>query len=86
MTYDNSFLKIVIMIRTQISLSKEEYILAKKVSKIQGISFAEFIRISIRQNFPIDKTKPWMQFYGFVESGDKNSSQNIDDIVYGSKI
>ncbi len=74
------------MIRTQISISEEEFRLVKKVSKMQGISFAEFVRMSVRQNLPIDRTKPWMQFYGFVESGNKNSSQNIDDIVYGSKV
>ncbi len=74
------------MIRTQISLTEEDYKSVKKESKKKGISFAEFIRISIQKNLPVEKEKPWMNFFGFVESGDKNSSQNIDELVYGTKI
>lgn len=27
---------------------------------------------------------PWMAYAGFIESGDANSSQSVDDIVYDS--
>jgi hypothetical protein len=30
------------------------------------------------------KQKPWMKYAGMVESGDPNSSLNIDAVVYGS--
>ena len=73
------------MIRTQISLDKQEYELAKKEAKALGISVAEFARRAIRQILPADESKPWMRYAGFVESGDPRSSQSIDEVVYGGK-
>ena len=73
------------MIRTQISLDKKEYELAKKEAKALGISVAEFARRAIRQILPADESKPWMRYAGFVESGDPRSSQSIDEVVYGGK-
>ena len=49
------------------------------------ISGAELIRRAVRQALPARKQSPWMRYAGFVESGNANSSQSIDDIVYGSK-
>ena len=74
------------MIRTQISLEEEEYILAKKEAKKLGLSLAGFLRKSLQMILPFRKDKPWMQFVGFIESGDKHSSQSIDEIVYGKKV
>ena len=73
------------MIRTQISLDKEEYALAKKGARALGISIAEFVRRAVRQSLPPAGEGPWMQYAGFVESGDLHSSQSIDDLVYGNK-
>ena len=73
------------MIRTQISLSEEEYETAKQEAERLGISLAELLRRSLRQLLPVDRSKPWMRFAGMVESGDSRSSQNIDDVVYGQK-
>ena len=73
------------MIRTQISLDKQEYELAKKEAKALGISVAEFARRAIRQMLPADESKPWLRYAGFVESGDPRSSQSIDEVVYGGK-
>ena len=73
------------MIRTQISLDKREYELAKKEAKALGISVAEFARRAIRQMLPADEGKPWMRYAGLVESGDPRSSQSIDEVVYGGK-
>jgi len=73
------------MIRTQISLSEEEYEAAKKEAQRLGISFAELVRRSVRTMLTVDEKKPWMRYAGMVESGDSLSSQNIDDIVYGQK-
>ena len=73
------------MIRTQVSLDKHEYDLARKQAAALGISVAELIRRAIRQVLPVPGEGPWMKYAGFVESGDSNSSQSIDDIVYGSK-
>ena len=73
------------MVRTQISLSEEEYEAAKRESRRLGISFAELLRRSLRRVLPIDETKPWMRYAGMIESGDPKSSQNIDDVVYGQK-
>lgn len=73
------------MIRTQISLDKHEYDLAKKQAAALGISVAEFIRRAVRERLPISDEKPWMKYAGFVESGDPHSSQSIDELVYGTK-
>ena len=73
------------MVRTQISLSEEEYDAAKREAERLGISLAELLRRSLRTMLPADSSKPWMRYVGFVESGDPNSSQNIDEVVYGQK-
>ena len=73
------------MIRTQVSLDKDEYALAKKEAKSLGISVAEFVRRAIRQSLPAKGSAPWMKFAGFVESGNSRSSQSIDEIIYGHK-
>jgi hypothetical protein len=73
------------MIRTQISLEKEEYELAKKGARALGISVAEFVRRAVRQALPPAGEGPWMKYAGLVESGDPHSSRSIDDLVYGTK-
>ena len=82
---DNKIYIIVIMIRTQISLSKDEYELAKQEAKQQGISLAEFFRRSLRLILPKNSNSPWMKYCGLIESGNPKSSQQIDDVVYGQK-
>jgi hypothetical protein len=72
------------MIRTQVSLEEKEYKLAKKSAKAQGISVAEYVRRAIRVSLS-DSDKSWMKYAGMVKSGDPNSSENIDDVIYGSK-
>ncbi|MCP3979172.1 MAG: CopG family transcriptional regulator [bacterium] len=71
------------MIRTQISLSPEEYDAAKLEAKRLGISMAELLRRSLRAALPVDESKPWMSYAGMVESGDPDASRNIDEVVYG---
>lgn len=73
------------MIRTQISLSEEEYEAAKEEASRLGISLAELLRRSIRVVLRVDESIPWMRYAGMVETGDPNSSQSIDDVVYGQK-
>lgn len=73
------------MIRTQISLTEEEYEAARKEAANLGISLAELLRRSLRVLLPIDDSKPWMRYAGMVESGDASSSRRIDEIVYGQK-
>ena len=76
---------VITMVRTQISLSADEYEAAKRESYRLGISLAELLRRSLRRVLPVDETKPWMRYAGMIESGDPHSSQHIDDIVYGQK-
>jgi hypothetical protein len=73
------------MIRTQVSLSEEEYSAAKREAKRLGISLAELLRRSLRGLLPADESKPWMRYAGMVETGDPHSSQHIDEVVYGQK-
>lgn len=73
------------MIRTQISLSEEEYEAAKREAERLGIPLAELLRRSLRSILSVDESQPWMRYAGMVESGDPRSSTRIDDIVYGHK-
>lgn len=73
------------MVRTQISLNNKEYDSAKQQAASLGISLAEFIRRAVREQLPVGSDGPWMKYAGFVESGDRRSSQSIDEIVYGRK-
>jgi hypothetical protein len=73
------------MIRTQVSLSREEYEAAKAEARRLGLSLAELLRRSLRTLLPADTDPPWMRYSGMVESGDPASSRRIDEIVYGRK-
>jgi hypothetical protein len=73
------------MIRTQVSLDKADYELAKAQAAALGISVAEFIRRAVRERLPAQGTGAWMKYSGFVSTGDPRSSQSIDEIVYGTK-
>lgn len=73
------------MIRTQISLSGQEYAAAKREAQRLGISLAELLRRSLRSVVPCEVSKPWMRYVGMVESGDSQSSRKLDEIVYGQK-
>ena len=73
------------MIRTQVSLEKDEYELAKTQAAALGISVAEFIRRAIREQLPASPEGAWMRYAGFVETGNPDSSASVDEIVYGSK-
>ena len=73
------------MVRTQISLSEDEYKAAKREAERLGISLAELLRRSLRTLLPPDPRRPWMRYAGMIESGDARSSQTIDEIVYGTK-
>jgi hypothetical protein len=73
------------MIRTQVSLTKEEYQAAKREAGRLGISLAELLRRSLRTMLPADEAKPWMRYAGMVSTDDPNSSQRIDDVIYGQK-
>ena len=73
------------MIRTQISLSEEEYIAAKEEAERLGISLEELLRRSLREMIRVDESKPWMKYAGMVETVDIHSSRNIDELIYGQK-
>jgi hypothetical protein len=73
------------MIRTQVSLDREEYAMAKREARALGISLAELVRRAVRDALPARGRGPWMKFAGFVESHNSRSSQSIDEVVYGQK-
>jgi hypothetical protein len=75
---------VIIVVRTRISLDEEEYERAKNEARLMGISIAEFVRRAVRQALPPPTEKPWMKYAGMVESGDPDSSQHIDEVIYGA--
>jgi hypothetical protein len=82
---DNRSVITVIMIRTQVSLSKEEYESAKAEAARLGVSLAEFLRRSLRHVLPADQSRPWMRYAGMIETGERDASQKIDETVYTQK-
>lgn len=74
------------MVRTQITLSEDEYKAAKIEAERLGVSLAELLRRSLRSVLPADISKPWMRYSGMAETADPSSSQSIDDIVYGHTV
>jgi hypothetical protein len=73
------------MVRTQVSLSEEEYEAAKREAREIGISLAELLRRSLRTTLRVDESRPWMRYAGMIETGDPSASRRIDEIVYGQK-
>jgi hypothetical protein len=76
------------MLRTQVSLDEHDYNAAKKEAVALGISVAEYVRRAIRRALPgprLPEQPEWMRYAGLVESGNRKSSQSIDEIVYGNK-
>jgi len=73
------------MVRTQISLSEDEYDAAKREAERLGISLAELVRRSLRPLLPVDPDRPWMRYAGMIESGNPASSLSVDEVVYGQK-
>jgi hypothetical protein len=73
------------MIRTQINLSPDEYRFAKREAKRMGISLAELLGRLLRSVLSVDKSAPWMRYAGMIQSDDLQTSQRIDEIVYGKK-
>jgi hypothetical protein len=73
------------MVRTQISLSEGEYETAKNEAARLGISLAELLRRSLRHLLPADHDRPWMRYAGMVETGERDASQKIDEVVYSQK-
>jgi Ribbon-helix-helix protein, copG family len=68
-----------------VSLPAHEYELVKQQARSLGIPIAEVIRRAIRDALPHAEAGAWMRFAGFVESGNSQSSQSIDEIVYNTK-
>lgn len=73
------------MVRTEVDFDPGEYKQVKKEAKALGISIAEYVRRAVRGRLPVDGDKPWMRYVDMVESGDPNSSQKVDEIIYGVK-
>ncbi|MFO8148874.1 MAG: hypothetical protein R6T93_01125 [Trueperaceae bacterium] len=73
------------MVRTQISLTEEDYAAAKREARRLGISLAELLRRSLRRMLPANEERFWMRYAGMIESGDPASSQHVDEVVHGRK-
>jgi hypothetical protein len=65
------------MVKTHISLTQQEHEAAKREAKRQGISLSELVSRSLRLLLA-DELAAWMRYAGMVETGDPQSSQNID--------
>lgn len=73
------------MAKVRLSLSDAEHNAAKREAARLGISLAELLRWSLRATIRFDEPKPWMRFAGMVDTGDPQSSQKIDEVIYGIK-
>lgn len=73
------------MVRTQVSLEKEEMEVAHATAESYGISLAELMRRALRKEFPPGQGKPWMKYCGCITSGKSVTADEIDELVYGRK-
>ena len=73
------------MIKTQISLPKDEYQAAKAEASKLGISLAELLRRALRRALSVDRSNPWMRYADMVASGDSQSCVLIDEVVDGAE-
>ncbi len=72
------------MIRTQVSLEATMYEQARQEANRLGISFAEICRRALGQWLRQDcGDQDWMQLAGAIEGGEPDSSQTVDEVVYG---
>jgi hypothetical protein len=69
-------------IRIRVTLTRTEHDLARARASAKGVSLAEFMRQAIRAQLPPRSKGAWMQYAGFVESGNPHASQSVDDMVY----
>lgn len=73
------------MIRTQISLDKTGYDLAKQEAGALGISVAEFVRRAVRATLTVAGQGRWMKYAGFVASGDPHTPANRSTTSFMSR-
>ncbi len=73
------------MVWTRIALDRTEYELAKREAASLEIPVAEFVRRAVREKLAASRRHSWMRYAGFVETGNPNSSQTIEELIYGLK-
>lgn len=74
------------MTRTQISIDGALYRNARIEARRRGISFSELCRRALARELPPaaqQGEKPWMKWAGSVDSGDRDASRSVDEVVYG---
>jgi hypothetical protein len=76
------------MKRTQVSLSSDEYEMAKVMARERGVSLSQIIREAVRGKvLPEHVVKdPLRNIIGIVKDADPNASVNHDEIIYGKDI
>lgn len=77
--------KSAIVTSVQISLSEQEFSAAEAEAKRWAISLSQLVRLSLRNLLSVDEDTPWMKYAGMIQSGNLNSSADLDTIVYGIK-
>ncbi len=71
------------MIRIQVGLDGKEHAQVRTEARAMGISVAEFVRRAVRDRLTLHAGAPWMRYAALVETGDSQSSESIDEIIYG---
>lgn len=76
------------MIRTQISLTKDDYETAKQIAEEQGISLAQVLRNAFRESVQTRTAAehPMLKFAGALKGTNPNDSVEHDEIIYGKGI
>lgn len=74
------------MVRTQISLTEEQYVAVKRLAAERGMSLSAVIRDAVDRCVAMSSRSPWetmMSAAGSVSSGLGDVSVNHDDYLYG---
>lgn len=74
------------MVRTQISLTEEQYIAVKRIAAEREISFSAVIRDTVDSLVALSKQSSWeglVSIAGVGDSGLTDVSERHDDYLYG---
>ena len=77
------------MVRTQISLTEEQYVAVKGIAASRGVSFSAVIRETVDNLVAMSQRSAFeglLSIAGTAESGRSDISERHDDYLYGDEV
>ena len=76
------------MKRTQVSLTVEDYDVARRIALQRHQSLSQVVREALRREAEVERLRadPLRDFIGTVDCDDPHASETIDEVVYGDSV